>query len=231
MIVRSPISTISYNTDSFLIRELNRLVEEGILYFWAFVSHLPEDDEKKLHKHVYLVPSSTIDTFMLTNAFKEVDEMHPDLPPLGCMMFVRSKFADWYLYVQHDIDYLTSKGQYARKYTYSKGDIVCSSEDVLNEILHTSDFSKFKNQSKFRDMAKSGVTFLELVNNGLVPIQQITQYNMAYDLYRTGDMYHSRRYIDSTSFQRLLDDKRSEEEQYMPFLVNDDGELITDDEE
>ena len=51
MNTRSPIATISYNTNSFLIKELNFMIADKIIEFWAFVEHVPEDDEKKIHKH------------------------------------------------------------------------------------------------------------------------------------------------------------------------------------
>ena len=46
---RCPISTISYNTEQFLIKELNKMIDERIIDFYAFICHLPEDDlgEKK----------------------------------------------------------------------------------------------------------------------------------------------------------------------------------------
>ena len=40
MNTRSPIATISYNTDSFLIDNLNALIKEGVIEFYAFISHL-----------------------------------------------------------------------------------------------------------------------------------------------------------------------------------------------
>lgn len=42
MNTRSPISTISYNTEQFLIRELNKLIQEDrIIEFYAFIYHYP----------------------------------------------------------------------------------------------------------------------------------------------------------------------------------------------
>ncbi len=106
MNTRSPIATISYNTNSFLIKELNSLIADKLIEFWAFVEHLPEEDEKKIHKHLYVVPSSTIDTFRINERLSELDIQNPNLPPLGCIRWVHSKFVDWYLYAIHDRDYL-----------------------------------------------------------------------------------------------------------------------------
>ena len=66
MNTRSPISTISYNTEQFLIRELNKLIrEDRIIEFYAFIYHYPEEDEKNGHRHLFVIPSTTVDTFSL----------------------------------------------------------------------------------------------------------------------------------------------------------------------
>lgn len=228
MIVRTNISTISYNTDSFLIAELKRLKSDGLIYFWCFINHLPEDDEKKMHKHLFVCPATNLDTFSLDKVLQQIDVAHPDLPPLCCKMWVRSKFVDWFLYALHDKDYLAKKG-IERKYHYTVDDVLCSDSDDLNELIHTSDFSAYKNVSKFRDMSRSDVPFVDLVSNGFVPIQQIEQYSKAYDLFKYGDMYHSRRFIDGMS-QRLSDSlkKTSYKEELMPFHINEDGEILPD---
>lgn len=221
MITRTNISTISYNTDSFLIRTLEKLRSEGVIYFWAFVQHFPEDDERKMHKHLFVVPSSTLDTFQLDTYMQEIDDAHPDLPPLRCKMWCRSQFPDWYMYVLHDKDYLVHKG-IERKYHYTIDDIICSDKDDLLELIHRSDFSNIKYTSKFRDMIASGVSFAELVKNGFVPIQQIEQYSKAYDLFKYGDLYYSKRY----HFGRDAGKREEEKEEYMPFVINEDGEYV-----
>ena len=57
-----PFSTISYNTADFLSVKLNDLVNRRKIAFWAYVEHLPEEDEKKAHKHLYIVPNGQINT-------------------------------------------------------------------------------------------------------------------------------------------------------------------------
>lgn len=187
MITRTAISTISYNSDYFLTIKLNELISQGVIEFYSYITHKPEEDEKKEHKHLYIVPSSSIDTFVLQKSLCEIDVANPDMPPLGVLMFRHSKFADWYLYAIHDIDYLSCRGE-SRKYHYLRDDIISSDDDYFNELVHTSDFSKYKNFSKLRECVASGVSFRELVQNGFVPIQQIIQYKKAYCLLRYGDM-------------------------------------------
>lgn len=221
MNTRSPIATISYNTDSFLIENLNVLIKEGVIEFYAFISHLPEDDEKKIHKHLFVIPSSTIDTFVLNDRLAELDILHPDLPPLGCIRWVHSKFSDWYMYGLHDKDYLASKGE-SRKYHYDKSDFIVSEYDYFAELIHTSDFSKYKVFNKIRDLVASGVSFRELFSNGFIPVQQIIQYKKAYNLLKYGDMEHD-------SVLDRAGHLPHQEPDIMPFQVNDDGEIVTTD--
>lgn len=185
MITRTSIATISYNSVPFLVHTLNVMIESGSIEFYAFVDHLPESDETKSHKHLYIVPSSNIDTFSLQNQLKEIDLDHPDLPPLGCIMFRHSKFADWYLYCQHDRDYLSMRGE-CKEFIYTKDDFVVSDKDYFNELIHTSDFSKFKIFQKLRDAVSADVSFKDLVSNGFVPVPQIVQYRMAYNIMKYG---------------------------------------------
>lgn len=185
MITRTSIATISYNSAPFLVHTLDELIACGVIEFYAFVDHLPESDETKSHKHLFIVPSSNIDTFSLQNQLKEVDLDHPDMPPLGCIMFRHSKFADWFMYCQHDIDYLAMRGEF-KEFVYSKDDFIVSDKDYFNELIHTSDFSKFKIFQKLRDAVSADVSFKELVSNGFVPVPQIVQYRMAYNIMKYG---------------------------------------------
>ncbi len=229
MNTRSPIATISYNTNSFLIKELNSMIADKIIEFWAFVEHVPEEDEKKIHKHLYVVPSSTVDTFRINDRLSELDITNSNLPPLGCIRWVHSKFADWYLYALHDRDYLATK-QEERKFHYEKSDIIVSDSDYFNELIHTCDFSKYKTFAKFRDSVASGVSFKQLFSNGFIPVQQIIQWKKAFNLMRFGDMDYDERTVRcgrkgheegcfSVEYCNVPDDK-------LPFILDDNGEII-----
>lgn len=186
MITRTAISTISYNTDYYLYQKLNEKIQSGEIEFFCYINHLPEVDEKKAHKHLFVIPSSNIDTFKLQSFLQEIDLSAPDNPPLGCILFRHSKFVDWYLYAIHDKDYLATKNE-SRAHHYTDSDIVTSSSDYLNELIHSSDFSKYKTFARLRDSVASGVPFRELVYNGFIPIQQIIQWKKAYMLLKYGD--------------------------------------------
>lgn len=178
----TPISNISYNTDEFLVKVLNDLIFEHSIEFWAYINHYAESDETKDHKHIYIIPSGLIDTFSLQDRFRELDLLNPNKPPLTVKVFRRSVFAEWYLYALHDEDYLAKKGIELRRFHYHKEEIIVSDNDYFIELIHTSDFTKYKNVSKIRDIVRSGVSFRDLVKNGHIPIQQINQWEKFYHL-------------------------------------------------
>lgn len=191
MITRSNVSTISYNTDDFLTFKLNELIKNHSIEFWSFVNHIPEDDETKAHKHLFIIPAGSIDTFELSDFLKEIDVVNPLLPPLGTIFWKHSKFADWYLYAMHDMDYLASKGE-SRMYHYTKSEFFVSDSDYFNELIHSCDFSQYTKHKKLREAVQSDVSFRDLFFNGFIPVQQIGQYSLAYNLLKYGDMYYDK---------------------------------------
>ena len=174
-----PFTTISYNSTDFLIVKLDELLKRGVIDFWAFIEHLPEDDETKKHKHLFAVPSRLMDSSSFISALLEVDVLNPLDKPLGCMPCRSSKFSDWFLYSIHDKRYLISKGQ-SRKYSYSLDDFVCSNIDYFNELRHQIDLSKIRGTQFLVDALEDGIAFESLVRNGQIPIQLLKQYEYAY---------------------------------------------------
>ena len=191
MITRSNISTISYNSDDFLIFKLNDMIKNHCIEFWAFINHIPEEDERKPHKHLFIIPSGTVDTFALSDILEEIDFTNPAMPPLCTIFWKHSKFVDWYLYALHDIDYLASKGE-SRKYHYDKSEFIVSESDYFNELIHSCDFSQYTKHKKLREAVQSDVSFRDLFANGFIPVQQIGQYSLAYNLLKYGDMYYDK---------------------------------------
>lgn len=191
MITRSNISTISYNTDDYLIFKLNDMIKNHCIEFWAFINHIPEEDERKPHKHLFIIPSGTVDTFALSDILEEIDFTNPTMPPLGTIFWKHSKFVDWYLYALHDIDYLASKGE-SRKYHYDKSEFIVSECDYFNELIHSCDFSQYTKHKKLREAVQSDISFRDLFANGFIPVQQIGQYSLAYNLLKYGDMYYDK---------------------------------------
>lgn len=175
-----PFATISYNSADYLNTKLLDLVQRRKIDFYAWILHHPEEDEKKEHKHLYIVPNGRIDTDQVLDYLTEIDPTKPD-KPLKCMRPRSSKFADWYLYAIHDTAYLASKGQ-ARKYHYRQEDVQTPDSDYLLEEIHTIDFTKLNRQNTLKAAAQNGVPFEELLFSGIVPIQQTYAYKQAYEL-------------------------------------------------
>lgn len=187
-----PFSTISYNSPDFLSVKLNDLVSRRKIAFWAYVHHLPEEDEKKPHKHLYIVPNGQINTDeVLLDILVEYDPTHPD-KPLGCVGVKSSKFYDWYMYSIHDIDYLASKGQ-SRKYHYTRDDVACSDTDFLNEEIHQMDMSKLSKVKALNQAVKDGVPFEELLMKGQIPVQQVYAFQKTYEMLQNYTTYRNGR--------------------------------------
>lgn len=175
-----PFSTISYNTPSYLFSKLSELVQSRKIEFFSFIEHLPEDDEKKIHIHLFIIPNGRVDTDQIIDYLTEIDPEKPD-KPLGCIMCRSSKFGDWYLYALHDRGYLAQRGQ-ARKYSYQESEMQVSDTDYLRELIHTVDYSPYTRFLQIRQYAVEGIPFSDLVMQGLIPIQQTASYEKAYQL-------------------------------------------------
>lgn len=189
-----PFSTISYNSKDFLKSKLDELVQKRYISFYTFVEHFPEDDEKKKHKHLLIIPNGQVQTDQITDILQELDLSNP-LKPLGVMPWRNSKFGDWFLYACHDSAYLMSKGQ-SRQHHYQECDFVSSDEDYLHELSHTIDRTKYVKSQEFYEKAVNGVPFIALVGQGQVPMPQFNQYKAMYDYiqdmtFRNGRKTHS----------------------------------------
>lgn len=174
-----PISTITWNTIPFLTKKLLDLEKKRVISFWAYISHFPEEDEKKQHIHLFMIPVNRLDTEELQREFDEVDPNNA--LPIKCLTIKSSKFSDWYLYGKHDQDYLVSNGQ-SRRYKYTDDDFVVSSQEEFSEFIHMIDFSKF-NGNRVRlveEYVKEKKSFGELLMSGRVPMQQIPGWKQCY---------------------------------------------------
>lgn len=203
-----PFSTISYNSSEFLQLKLNDLVNRRKIAFYGFIEHLPEEDEKKAHKHLYIVPNGQINTDEVLDYLLEFDSKNPD-KPLGCIPFHSSKFTDWFLYSIHDKDYLASKGQ-SRKYSYQKEELIVSDSDFLNEEIHRMDLSRLSKVKVLRNAVASGVPFEHLVMSGQIPVQQVYAFKFTYD---TISNYHNQTQRNGRDTHQKID--------------SDTGEIIT----
>lgn len=206
-----PFSTISYNSADFLRIKLNDLINRRKIAFYGFIEHLPEEDETKAHKHLYIVPNGQINTDEVRDYLLELDPKNPE-KLLGCIPCHSSKFTDWYLYSVHDKDYLASKGQ-SRKYSYRKDEVQVSDSDYFNEEIHRMDLSKLSKVKALRNAIEMNVPFEHMLMNGQIPVQQVYAYKQTYDMILN--------YVERT--QRNGRDTHQK-------IDPDTGELITEEE-
>lgn len=185
-----PIATISFNTAAYLRLKLNELTSAGIISFWAFVEHQPEDDEggRKVHYHVYVEPSKMLQTDDLRSELVEPDPENEK--PRGCLTWNSSKFADWYMYSKHDFSYLASKGQ-SRKYEYRHEAFVTSDDDDLLFKVKSIDLTHLTPFQSMREAQTIGLTFAEYFSMGHVPLPQVKLFEVAWNLLSSGDVYRN----------------------------------------
>ena len=174
------ISTVGYNSEKFLIKTCNDLVEVGALEWWYAIRHQPEIDESKAHWHIVMQPSSPLDTVSLRKQFEEPD---PDNDiPLGVLPIRPSKsFEDWYLYAIHHNGYLMWKNE-TRAFHYKFDDIIGSDLDLLSEMVNEANISKYRCYEEVFLCAERGVPFSSIVADGLVPLNYINQFYTLYEL-------------------------------------------------
>lgn len=177
-----PITTISFNSPEYLELKLNELTKAGLVSFWAFITHKPEDDEggTKYHHHVYIEPSRMVQTDDIKAELMEYDPENPGKPK-GCLPFRTSKFDPWYMYALHDKRYLASKGE-SRRFHYVHDDIVTSDPDNLLYLSRMIDLVSLSPYADMEDAQLHGLSFEEYFSRGTVPLPQIKQFEQAWYL-------------------------------------------------
>ena len=127
------------------------------------------------------MPAKTFQTDDIVDELKEFDPAHPD-KPLKCLHFRPcNSFADWYLYSIHDKSYLLSKGQ-KRKYTYLQEEFICSDSDELDLLVREIDMLEYSPFARLKNAYEQGLTFEEYFARGAVPVQQVGQYQKAWEI-------------------------------------------------
>lgn len=174
------ISNISYNTIEHFQGVIYDLVQRNVIDWAYWILHRAEDDERKDHIHFVLKPSERIDTSKLEKEFIEIDLGHSK--PLGVTKVWKytSSMDDWILYCSHDVGYLASKGQ-IRKHHYSFDDFGYTDEDAFLEDWHNVNRVAYQRLQALADAVQKKVPFVLLVQQGVVPIAQRSQYEFQYN--------------------------------------------------
>lgn len=183
MKTKNPISNISYNTED----GLRFALAEAKMPFWLYIHHKPEPKleegqqaEKKAHFHIYLQSDNIVDTDRITPLFYEA--IGTDCG-VKLSLWTTSKFADFYLYGLHDVEYLRSKNQ-TRYFHYQHEDYRTNNEDYLTELVNRIDRSQYTRGDYIGIFARAWETgkrdFAELIAMYRPPIQQYTAWQKAW---------------------------------------------------
>lgn len=205
------ISTISYNTTAFLHGTLKRLVSEGILTFWVFIQHQPEEDETKEHFHVFMKPNKAVDTLWLQNQF--IEQVAGEKLPRKCLPIDPSKFADWYWYGLHDATYLAGKGM-SRKRHYDGSEMVASDSDYLTELVRINPCPETE-MVKVLKLIRQGCSVVEIALALKVPMARFSAFqHSVYDMLRLincDDTFRAGRDAHEQDFEALIEEKKDNE--------------------
>lgn len=201
-----PISSISYNSSAFLIQQLNTLISLGIISYYEFIEHFPDEDDKKKHIHLICFPAKRINLTAFGDYFIEKDINN--YKPLKCMPFRVSDYGNWYWYSIHNKDYLKSK-LLTRNCFYNDINIISSDNDfhrqlvIENPLINFSKMSDMMLREYVCECVNNGVTLHSVLSSGLVPLGKtqsvITLYNALFS------------FVDNQEKKRLIKVKKSKE--------------------
>lgn len=172
-----PISTISYNSQEYLVMKLDELMRSHKISDYMFIHHFAEEDESKNHIHLWIKPNTLLDTMDLQNHFIELDPKHPS-KPLKCIDFRVSNVDDWILYSQHYKPYLASKGE-SREFSYTRDDFVYPDDDTFEYLYnHAFKGSEWAQRNQILEqLCSCRIKPTDLILNGTIPLQMASQLN------------------------------------------------------
>lgn len=192
-----PISTISYNSPEFLRNKIEEWKSKGLIEYGMWIKHMPDEDNKKIHYHVFLKPAKLIQTMDLESESREIpmveySNIQPDgattdisidaeeIKPLKMIGFRMSKEDDWILYGIHDPTYLAEKGM-TRNIHYSFNDIECTCQETLHDMItHLIDNRKGRLEVRIFDLIEKGFSWRDILTTGIVPMKQMHNAFMFY---------------------------------------------------
>lgn len=161
-----PISTISYNTEAFLVERLEKWRSEHKIQTYMYICHVGEDGDKN-HIHLRIEPNCKLDPMNLSADLEEIDPNHEK--PLGCRPWRPSVEEDWFLYVIHDKEYLKLKyggGDKGEKIPYDWHKIVVPDNYDL-EVAIVRAYSHLEHTTaKLAERLAKGENALQLISEG-----------------------------------------------------------------
>lgn len=165
MATQKPISTISYNSESFLREKLESWYDAHIIQAYQYIVHLGEDGDKD-HIHVRIEPNKKLDPMELTSQLQEY--RFGDSKPLGVRPWRPSKEEDWFLYAVHDEDYLKLKysSDKGEKLPYDWHDIRVSPLYDLETAFVRAKASQLHSTSNMLTRLQRGESPVSLIQQG-----------------------------------------------------------------
>lgn len=210
MKTRRVISTISYNTKYYLIDRLDNLINRKIISYYQLITHQREEDEKKDHIHLMVVPNGQLDTMDLQQEFLEI--LPGEEKPRGCIDFHASDKDEWLLYCEHFRPYLLSKG-IDRKHLYSVNDFISSDELTFDYYYHHAHYeSEWARRNQIlAQLQDRKVNPADLIKSGVVPLNLATQVNALMHLESTypktergeKNNHENNQFVDNDEFKNL----------------------------
>lgn len=139
---RSEIQLVGYLRKPALVRQLNALKAEGIIGHWWAVEHEPDEETRKVHFHIRMVPplSRAVDWNKVVD---RVQEQVPgeDLPRrlVASKRAVNDHSEDGLLYARHDRRYCDAKGETKAHYDYPRTDFLTDDPEWLDALWSAAD--------------------------------------------------------------------------------------------
>lgn len=162
MATQNPISTISYNTETFLREKLETWIDAHIIQSYMYICHKGEDGDKD-HIHLRVEPNKRLDPMDLSAQLMEYEIGKSK--PLGVRTWRPSKEEDWILYAVHDKDYLETK------YASDKGEkLPYKWEDIKAPETYDVEIAFIRAKAKL-EHTTSNMT--KRIQNGEMPVEML----------------------------------------------------------
>ena len=166
---KKTMSTISYNSEEFLVNVLEKLVMAHFLQAYCYICHKGEDGDKD-HIHLILYPNRSIDYMDISEQLREPDITRIDGKCLGVRPWREVKNeSDWFLYALHDKEYLKLKygdGEPHEKIPYAIADLKASEDFDINVAVVRAKSTMLHTSSNMAKRIISGTSPLELILSG-----------------------------------------------------------------
>lgn len=168
MATQKPVSTISYNTEPFLLEKLQELRDAHIIQAWMYIFHHGEDGDKD-HIHLRIEPNRKLDPMDISDLLKEFPQGSDK--PLGVRTWRPSKEEDWFLYAVHDEAYLKLKyaSDKGEKIPYDWHDIRVSDGYDLETAFVRAKASQKHSSSNMISRLRQGASPVDLISEGENP--------------------------------------------------------------